>query len=79
MYYIKYAVYYMIYIIYIYALTLLVGPHTHPQMVSDEGSQGEILRQVLNVEGMIEGGCTELLDKDQALIKQGVCKGIYSH
>ncbi len=40
-------------------------------MITDEGGQSEVLRQILKVEGMLEGGCRELLDKDQALIKQG--------
>ena len=39
--------------------------------VTDETGQGESIRQVLRVEAMIEGGCRELLDKEQALIKQG--------
>ena len=48
-------------------------------MVADEGGQSEMLRQMLRVEGMIEGGCKELLDKDQALVKQGVCVCSYVH
>ena len=41
------------------------------QMVTDEACQGENVRQVLKVEAMLEGGCRELLDKDQALVRQG--------
>lgn len=41
------------------------------KMVTDETCQGESIRQVLKVESMIEGGCRELLDKEQTLIKQG--------
>lgn len=40
-------------------------------MVTDENSQSENIRQVLKVESMMEGGCRELLDKEQALVRQG--------
>ena len=42
------------------------------QLVTDEACQSESIREVLKVEGMMEGGCRELLDKEQALVKQGV-------
>ena len=48
----------------------------HPQMVSDEAPHNDNIREVLKTESMIEGGCKELLDKDQALVKQGI--GLYS-
>ena len=41
------------------------------KMVTDEICQGESIRQVLKVESMMEGGCRELLDKEQTLIRQG--------
>ena len=37
----------------------------------DEVCQSETIRRVLKVESMLEGGCRELLDKEQTLIKQG--------
>lgn len=42
------------------------------KMVTDETGQGESIRQVLRVEALIEGGCRELLDKEQAVVKQGM-------
>lgn len=39
--------------------------------MTDEACQSESIRQVLKVESMLEGGCRELLDKEQALVKQG--------
>ena len=41
-------------------------------MMAEEGGQSEEMREVLKVEAMLEGGCLELLDKDQALIKQSM-------
>lgn len=48
--------------------------------MSDEVSQTESLRQVLEVENMIEDGCEVLLDKEQTLIRQGewVVRSSYS-
>ena len=40
-------------------------------MVTDETTMNENIREVLKVESMIEGGCKELLDKEQALLRQG--------
>ena len=40
-------------------------------MVSDETTQNESIREVLKIESTIEGGCRELLDKEQALVRQG--------
>jgi hypothetical protein len=39
--------------------------------VTDEMSQFESIRQVLNIEAKIEGGCDVLLDKEQTLIRKG--------
>ena len=39
--------------------------------MTDEVSQYETLRQVLEVENSIEDGCEVLLDKEQTLIRQG--------
>ncbi len=41
------------------------------QTVTDEVTQSENIRQVLKIENMIEGGCVQLLDKEQILIRQG--------
>lgn len=40
-------------------------------MVTDETTQNENIREVLKLESMMEGGCRELLDKEQALVRQG--------
>ena len=47
--------------------------HCSLQMVTDESTQNESIREVLKIEAMIEGGCKELLDKEQALVRQGWC------
>ena len=39
--------------------------------MTNELSQCETLRQVLEVENMIEDGCEVLLDKEQTLVRQG--------
>ena len=39
--------------------------------MTDEVGQSDMLRQVLEVENMIEDGCEVLLDKEQTLIRQG--------
>ena len=41
------------------------------QTVTEEASLSESIRSVLKVENSIEGGCAELLDKEQTLIRQG--------
>ena len=36
--------------------------------------QTENIRRVLDVERRVEGGCVELLDKDQALLREGMTR-----
>ena len=47
-------------------------PSLSLQTVTDEVCQSETIRQVLKVEHRIEGGCEVLLDKEQALIREGM-------
>ena len=42
------------------------------QVVTDEVSMSESMRQVLQVEHRIEGGCKHLLDSEQALVRKGL-------
>ena len=43
----------------------------HIQAVTDGVNNCESFRQVLKVEHKIEGGCNELLDREQILVKNG--------
>ena len=40
-------------------------------MVIDEPCQNESVREVLKIEAMLEGGCRQLLDREQTLIRKG--------